>query len=300
MQHLFWFAQVITDYVTFASLYQHWNQSNLNQYMPFCFAVPFIGNYNEPKNKLGFFIKMKEFIEHHFGLDKIDSVIEYLANKNNNIKEARKCFLSIKDHPALYNLLKNITLENLHRQIYRQHLFFFLFSHGNEACDYKCKVEGELRKVIIHKIKNDLFYLTSSLEVASRFLRYIRISEINWMNEGFSAGITVLEYFFVFSFMAAPILNHLLKHSEPFNSYIEDKIKSYTKLLASTDPRDLRKRMDVLEPSYQYLFFKINQSEQKEIPLLKFLSVFYVKHHTDIDINTLSLPQEIKSYVNKL
>lgn len=241
--------------------------------------------YQEFQMKLS--LILKSLLDHFFEINKIDLVVCYLSRKTNNRKEVRKFIEQLDSQDPLYTLLMAIFQKRVFSSI--PSIFFPTESFA------QINLKRQMKEVFISKVRNNFMVFQS----ATLFLSTILFTD-NLFDTSIAFGTSILKILLMY-YLTLPALLHYIAHTDLLDEYIKEKISCYNKLLSPIDNRKLQERCEELTiDDYKHLFFQMNHSDNKEIPSLKYLTAFYIKNNTDIDVNGTSIPEEVKEYVNHL
>lgn len=252
---------------------------------------------------------LKSILDHYLEMDKIDLMIDYFT-KERNRKEIR----SLLKNPRYSNLLHSLLLEITHRA---SNKFFESGLSSKFITKPYCKPKHNLREQLKHRfienIRRDFAYFQSS----SLFLSCI-ISSLFTIESFGDKSLNVITSVFKVVLMYYLVLPLLFKVADSIiNDYIKQKIHSIDNTLQSINALELPLRFSKLfRDDYQFLFKRINEIKCKNaflfsfepdvynasipVPSLKFLTSFYIKNATDIDVKTAPVPIEVKEYINNI
>ncbi|MDP1604565.1 MAG: hypothetical protein Q8M03_15010 [Legionella sp.] len=225
---------------------------------------------------------LRSIRDHFFEINKIDLVMGYFAGRNNNRKEVKKFIeqLGSQDPTLLVAIFENVF-----------HSYYY----------DRIRLKKQMKEVFINKIRHDFIFLQASMD----FLSIVLFTN-NIFATFVASGSSILQGLLTY-YLILPALLRYIVHTDQIggliDEYIDEKISSYKELFRypRTSIRSIKERVEELKrDDYKHLFFQINHSDKKEIPSLMYLTAFYIKNNTDIDVNGSAITRDCKEYINHL
>lgn len=232
----------------------------------------------------------KSILDHYLKVEETKLVFRYLSQEDNRRNKIKKTLSQLIHQDQLENLRPEIAIFKSYSDT-KLALVIALLNPGEK------KIVTILRKEISRKIRNDIIHFLCLTNLLTSF----HLSSMDWQERVSIGGLGIAKLVVTY-FIILPLFLDKLINNEIVTNYIKHTVSSYMELFNSIPLRQLVRRLDnLLRDDYKELFVKLNKTRtpnvNTQIPSLKNLAAFFVKHNTDIDIDGAPIPDELRDFV---